>query len=335
MKSIVELIKSYKTIILVNDSNYVGDSVIFFLPFVNTLLKICKHSEIVVFHRHNNQFRPIIDSVFSYDIEKFYDIILTPNGKLVLAFTPKFGELKNYLKQKGFQSIVKDFVGLNFISLNIPYAFIKATGLQCEFIDGNECRYLESETIFHYDSGFPMLNHSFSNVYEYSKICIEEFLCCDSIINVIKENIVINNCNLEDHLSDLFILKIPKFNRPYILINFICGTLKLDVLEKYSSLLNWIERIAKDFVSFNLFILCDFNFAKLRSDIDVSLENIYFLKEDTSKFWNSLILNARLVYSIDTGFLHIAHILNKNTFGFGGDVDFWFFKDKIIKIEDF
>lgn len=49
-------------------------------------------------------------------------------------------------------------------------------------------------------------------------------------------------------------------------------------------------------------------------------------------YWTSLIKKAEKVYSIDTGFLHIAHILNKNTVGFGGDVDFWFFKDKTVRI---
>ena len=126
--------------------------------------------------------------------------------------------------------------------------------------------------------------------------------------------------------------KVSNVNSNYILINLIAGSLKADVLDKYLSLLNWIEQLSVKFNNYNVFILSDSNFSQLRFDIDNSFNNIYFLKDDIFEFWNALIVKANKVYSIDTGFLHIAHILNKNTFGFGGEVDFWFFKDKIIKI---
>ena len=157
----------------------------------------------------------------------------------------------------------------------------------------------------------------------------------DSIIHTHEGNIVIHDINIDVSLNELFISKLTKKEQNYILINLICGTLKTDVLEKYTSLLNWIKKISSESGKYNIFILCDDNFSKLRFDLTVSCKNIFFLKEDTGRFWNALILKANRVYSIDTGFMHIAHILNKNTFGFGGNVDFWFFKDRIIRIEDY
>ena len=115
MKSILNLIDNYKTIIIINDSNYVGDSVLFFWPFVNTLSDYCINSKIIVFHSHIKQFRPAAESVCSFNLEAFYYMRFTPNDTLVIAFTPGSGELKKYLKQIGFQSIVKDFVEFYYL----------------------------------------------------------------------------------------------------------------------------------------------------------------------------------------------------------------------------
>ena len=335
MKSILNLINAYKTIIIINDSNYVGDSVIFFWPFVNTLSDHCINSKIIVFHSHNKQFRPASESVCSFNLEAFYFMRFAPNNTLIIAFTPRSGELKKYLKQNGFQSIVKDFVGLHFITLNIPRIFFNNLELEFKFISDYEHHYSTNNKSVHIESGFPKLNWIFTNVYEYSKICLENFLCLDSIIHTHEGNIVIHDINIDVSLNELFISKLTKKEQNYILINLICGTLKTDVLEKYTSLLNWIKKISSESGKYNIFILCDDNFSKLRFDLTVSCKNIFFLKEDTGRFWNALILKANRVYSIDTGFMHIAHILNKNTFGFGGNVDFWFFKDKTIRIEDY
>ena len=73
----------------------------------------------------------------------------------------------------------------------------------------------------------------------------------------------------------------------------------------------------------------------MKSDIETSSDNLFFVKEESVPLWTRLMKEAINVYSIDTGFLHIAHVLNKNTFGFGGDVDFWFFKDKRIDFNEY
>ena len=73
--------------------------------------------------------------------------------------------------------------------------------------------------------------------------------------------------------------KVSNVNSNYILINLIAGSLKADVLDKYLSLLNWIEQLSVKFNNYNVFILSDSNFSQLRFDIDNSFNNIYFLKD--------------------------------------------------------
>lgn len=332
MKNIISFIQTHKTVIIINDSDYIGDSVIFFWPFINTLECHCLDSKLLIFHNHKNQFKPANDSTLSYNIKLFYKMSFSLKETLVIAFTSKFGRLKKYLERNDFKSIIKDFVGLNFITLNISVIFKNLNQIEFEIKENMEYDYSMKIKNIHSDSGFPMLNQHFSNVYEYSKICITNFLDLDSFIMAHEGNIHFREISLNDSWSDMTLTKVSNVNSNYILINLIAGSLKADVLDKYLSLLNWIEQLSVKFNNYNVFILSDSNFSQLRFDIDNSFNNIYFLKDDIFEFWNALIFKANKVYSIDTGFLHIAHILNKNTFGFWGEVDFWFFKHKIIKI---
>ena len=149
------------------------------------------------------------------------------------------------------------------------------------------------------------------------------------------ENIIIHELDSREAYDDLFVTPPLIQDRKYILINLICGTFKEDVQENYFSLLNWIKEIAaaaeKD--DMDVWLLVDSKFPSLRNDLNQNAVNLFYFKEHSSLYWTTLIKKAEKVYSIDTGFLHIAHILNKNTFGFGGDVNFWFFKERIIEIE--
>ena len=115
----------------------------------------------------------------------------------------------------------------------------------------------------------------------------------------------------------------------------ICGTFKEDMQENYSYLFNWIKETvtAAKKEDTDVWLLVDNKLPNLRNDLHESYLNLFFLKEQTSLYWTTLMKKAEKIYSIDTGFLHIAHVLNENTFGFGGDVHFWFFKDKTINIE--
>ena len=101
-------------------------------------------------------------------------------------------------------------------------------------------------------------------------------------------------------------------------------------------MLNWIKEIVTTAKKedIDVWLLVDNKFPIHRIDLHQYATNLFYLKEHSSLYWTSFIKKADQVYSIVTGFLHIAHILNKNTVGFGGDVDFWFFKDKIVNYLD-
>ena len=227
-------------------------------------------------------------------------------------------------------------VGLDFISLNLPDIGVPSNEFERAMIDSTENKYLCTNRETDSRSGFPLLNQSFSNVYEYAKICNESFWGLKEMDISILENIIIHDVTNRETYDDLFVSPPPSQERKYILINLICGTLKEDVQENYSCLLNWIKEIAKaaEKEGTDIWLLVDNKFPNLRNDLNQYATNLFYLKEQSSLYWTTLIKSAEQVFSIDTGFLHIAHILNKNTFGFGGDVDFWFFKDKIIEIKE-
>ncbi len=335
MKSINNFIKSFNSIILINDSLYIGDSAIFFWPLINTFVSKFSNKNIVVFHNHINLFKPIKPKVLSFNLKYFYDFEFEKQNTLVIAVTSKKGLLKFFLQENGYQSIVKDFVGFNFITLNISEPICSTNGLESVSKGKFETDYIPKSMKIHSESGFPMLDVSFENVYEYSKIRNEIFWSFYSMDIAQKGNIILHNFKLKDSISEMFVSHVKNVDRSFVLINLICGTFKEDVPQKYNNLLRWIKKLSADNENFNVFILSDSKFPTIRNDLKDFKKNIFFLKRQTNFYWTTLIKNADKVYSIDTGFLHVSHILNKNTFGFGGNVDFWFFKDKIIRIEDY
>jgi hypothetical protein len=335
MKNIYCFLNSYKTIVIINDSKYVGDSIIFFWPFVNMVVEAFSNKDIQVYHPHTNVFMPIQKKVYSDNLPAFYSKEFILKETIVIAFTLKRGRLKKFLQKNVIQSIVKDFGRLNFLMLNTPKQQVISDGFKCKSKSDLEHHYVSNIKAIHSDSGFTMLDKYFSNVYEYSKICNEKFLGFGSMNMAQTGNIIVHNFDLKNSIEEFIFPHTPFTMRKFIFINLICGTFKKDVLEKYDCLINFIKKISLQSKSLNIFILADSNFSSLKSDLTDSLENIFFLRENSNSCWNTLIKKAEKVYSIDTGFLHIAHILNKNTYGFGGDVDFWFFNDKIIMLDDF
>jgi len=335
MKNIYSFLNQYKKIVLINDCKYVGDSIIFFWPFVNMVVEAFSSKDIQVYHRHTNIFKPIQKKVYSDNLSVFYSKEFILKETFVIAFTLKRGRLKKFLQKNLFPSIVKDFGRLNFILLNTPKQQIVSDDLKCKSKGDFEHHYLSNIKAIHSDSGFTLLDKFFSNVYEYSKICNEKFLGFGSMNIAQKGNIVMHNFDLTNSIEEFIFPHVPFSMRKFIFINLICGTFKKDVLENYNCLINFISKISLQSKSLNIFILTDSNYSSLKSDLADSLENIFFLRENSNSCWNTLIKKAEKVYSIDTGFLHISHILNKNTYGFGGDVDFWFFNDKIIMLDDF
>lgn len=330
------LFLKYKRIIVINEISFIGDSIIFFWPMVNGLNSSIKDKEISVFHPHAHLFKPTNEPLQNRPLTEFYHQIEADDNTLVLAFIKSDGQLREHLKLSGFPSIVKGMVGLDFISFNLPDIDVSSNEFERKTIDATEIKYSYTNRETHIRSGFPLLKQTFSNVYEYAKICNESFFGLKGIDITSKENIIINEVNNQETFADLFDGPAPSQGRKYILINLICGTFKEDVQENYSHLINWIKETVstagKEDIA--VWLLVDNKFPGIRKDLHLYAGNFFYLKERSSMYWTSLIKKAERVYSIDTGFLHIAHILNKNTVGFGGDVDFWFFKDKIIEIKE-
>lgn len=329
------LFLKYKRIIVVNEISFIGDSIIFFWPMVNGLISAFPDKEISIFHPHSNLFKPPNDTIQNRPLTEFYDQIKADENTLVIAFIKGDGHLKEDLKLNGFQSIVKGMVGLDFISFNLPDIDVSSNEFDRIRIDATEIKYSYTNRETHIRSGFPLLKQSFGNVYEYAKICNESFFGLKEMDIACKENIIIYEVNNQETFADLFDITHPAQDRKFILINFICGTFKEDVQENYAYLLNWIKEtvtIAKKDDT-DVWLLVDNKFPSLRNDLNQYANNLFYLKEQSRPYWTTLIKRAEKVYSIDTGFLHIAYILNKNTFGFGGSVDFWFFKDKILEIK--
>ncbi len=320
---------------ILNEITYIGDSVIFFWPLVNALERALPDKEISVFHSHINLFKPLNDRTENKTLSEFYEEVEADKNTLIIAFLKSDGQLKAHLKLNGFQAILKGMVGMDFSVLNSNITQVSLDDYERLSIDDAEIKYLHKNREIDIQSGFPRLNKSFSNVYEYAKICNESFLGLKGMEIACKENIIFNEFNTLETFADF--CDGPSFGqeRKYILINLICGTFKEDVHKNYTYLLNWIKEIGakakKEDIDVWLFV--DSKFPSLRNDLNQYAVNLFYFKEHSSLYWTTLIKKAEKVYSIDTGFLHIAHILNKNTFGFGGDVNFWFFKDRIIEIE--
>ena len=351
---------NFNKIILINEVDYIGDSIIFFWPLVNKIADQFPDKEIQIFHPHLNLFKPIQTQVLNRSLTSFYEEENNAMDSIIIAFVKSDGKLKDYLKSKGLPAIVKGMVGLDYSSLNMPVIVQQKEYEYCINSEGHivadipeitmdiskflrrrkaivdkieikyRCKNIEIDHMF----GFPSLGQNFENVYEYAKICNETFFGLSNMNKAVEQNIMISDASIEDVKTALFLTPQESNNRKFILINLIAGTFKEDVSDNYFSLIKWIKKIIAKSQDENLdvYLMSDNKFPNLRNDLDTHSDYLFFLKEESLPFWTQLIKHAEMVYSIDTGFLHISHVLNKNTFGFGGDVDFWFFKDKTIRL---
>ncbi len=320
---------------LINEVDYIGDSVIFFWPLLNAIADEFPNNEIQVFHPHTNVFKPAHSQITHKSLDSFYEMEDDYLNTLFIAFVKSDGRLKEYLKSQGFPAIVKGMVGLDFSLLNMRETVFQQNKFERVEVDRKEIKYLYKNRSIDEKSGFPSFGQYFENVYEYAKICNDLFFGLSNINKAVEQNIMISDTSIEDVKTYLFLTSQESNNRKFILINLIAGTIKKDVLEEYDSLVIWIQKVVSNSLKENIdvYILADDNFPNLRTDVAKQADNLFFLKEDSLPYWTCLIKNAEMVYSIDTGFLHIAHILNVNTYGFGGDVDFWFFKDRRIDLK--
>lgn len=171
-----DLFLKYNRIIAVNENSYIGDSIVFFWPLVNCLISAFPDREFSVFHHHSNLFKPANDTIQNSPLTEFYDRLKADKNTLVIAFIKSDGQLKDHLKHNGFQSIVKGMVGLDFISFNLPDIDVSSNEFERITIDATEIKYSYTNRETHIRSGFPLLKQTFSNVYEYAKICNESFL---------------------------------------------------------------------------------------------------------------------------------------------------------------
>jgi ADP-heptose:LPS heptosyltransferase len=322
----------FNKIVVLNEVDYIGDSVIFFWPLVNVIADEFPEKEIQVFHPHTNVFKPAHSQIIHQSLDSFYEREDDYLDNLFIAFVKSDGPLKDYLKSQGFSAIVKGMVGLDFSLLNMPDTVFQQNEFERVELDRQEIKYRYKNRSIDEKSGFPVLTQHFENVYEYAKICNETFFGLSNMNKALAQNILVSNMSVENIKANIFLPSQLSSNRKFVLINLIAGTIKKDVLEEYDSLVIWIQKVVSINLKENLdvYILADDNFPNLRIDLAKQADNLFFLKEDSLPYWTNLIKNAEMVYSIDTGFLHISHILNKFTFGFGGDVDFWFFKGSRI-----
>ena len=335
-ETIATTFSTAEKIILINEVSFIGDSIIFFWPLVNAFTEQFQEKEIIVYHTHKSIFKPISLAVVNEDLSLFYEDYTEKYKALIFAFYKSDGNLKNYLKSNKIPSLVKGMVGMDFTTLNLPGLFFERKHYDNEYLDNIEIKYSFKNKEVDSSSGFPLLGEKFTNVYEYSNVCNETFFGFKNMSGAVEQNIIMSALSNLD-MTNLFLSRFPSENRNFILINLICGTFKKDVEENFFSLVQWIQKTADDCRKENLdiYLLSDNKFPHLKSDIETSSDNLFFVKEESVPLWTRLMKEAIKVYSIDTGFLHIAHVLNKNTFGFGGDVDFWFFKDKRIDFNEY
>ena len=331
----IDLINS-NFISIVNEVSFVGDSIVFFWPLVNKITDYFIDKEIQIFHPHKNLFKSVHFKIKNNSLESFFDNKNKVQESITLAFIKSDGILKNHLKSNGFKAIVKGMVGMDFSTLNMQEIDFLQNEYDSIVLDAYEIKYCYKNREIHKKSGYPVLFRDFYNIYDYAKICNETFFGFENMCNAVEQNINLNNVCINVKKSDFLLPPLPIGDNDFILINLICGTFKKDVAESYFSLIKWIQKIVYDCEkeNLNIYLLSDSKFPNLKSDLEVLSDNLFFLKEESLPFWTQLIKYAEIVYSIDTGFLHISHVLNKNTYGFGGDVDFWFFKDRIIDFKE-
>ena len=136
------LFQKYDRILIINEITYIGDSIVFFWPTVNSLECAFPDKEISVFHPHFNLFKPTKDTIQNRPIIEFYDQLKADENTLVIAFIKSDGQLREHLKHNGFQSIVKGMVGLDCISLNLPVVGVSLNEYEEIYIDNNEIKYL-------------------------------------------------------------------------------------------------------------------------------------------------------------------------------------------------
>jgi hypothetical protein len=329
------LFQKFRRLTIINEISYIGDSIIFFWPLVNAIVDEFPDKEIQVFHPHTNVFKPSHSQILHKSLDSFYEREDDHLDTLFIAFVKSDSLLKDYLKSQGFPAIVKGMVGLDFSLLNMPKANLQQKEFEQIKVDEDEIKYRYKNRCIDDKSGFPSLGQDVENVYEYAKICNETFFGLTNMKTAAAQNILVSDMSIEDVKANIFLPSTASFNGKFVLLNLIVGTIKKDVLEEYDSLVIWIQKVVSNSLNENLdvYLLANDNFPNLRTDLATRMDNLFFLKEDSLPYWTYLIKNAEMVYSIDTGFLHIAHILNKNTYGFGGDVDYWFFKDRRIDLK--
>ena len=158
---------NFNKIILINEVDYIGDSIIFFWPLVNNIAKEFPQKEIQVFHPHPNVFKPIQTQVLNRSLTSFYKGENNAMDTIIIAFVKSDGELKNYLKSKEFPTVVKGMVGFDFSLLNMPVIDLPQNEYDTIVVDSNEIKYRYKNIVVNDKSSFPCVNQNFKNVYEY------------------------------------------------------------------------------------------------------------------------------------------------------------------------
>lgn len=341
-----DTIENYKQIVLINEVGYIGDSCIFFWPIVESCVTCFPDKTFTIYHQYSEVFNSLHTNLSCLDLKNInkQDSDTKTDFKieetLVISFISELGECSKYFRDKGFLLIYKRFVGLDFWTSNMEsLVFSSAFDYNVIASDNKTYKYqfevpaLQDNSTNIRLSSFPPIGKFFSNVYEYAKICNSTFLGLDVPLKLDASYLNISTPE-NKQFNDLFISPLKDESKPFVFFNFNVGNHKDKLLKTQGGLLDIFEGMLR---GFNFFDRVNFiiSFPDMEMNLYLSLNNliikfnrensISILKIESKVYWKYLQINASKIVSYDTGFVHLAYVLNDNVLSIGGDSQFWHF----------
>ncbi len=348
-----DTIVNYKQIVLINEVGYIGDSCIFFWPLVECLVTSFPDKPFTIYHKYSEIFTSPFPNLAFVDLKNKREMELDQkkndfqiDDTLVISFISELSECSLFFKDKGYSLIYKGFVGFNFWTSNIE-PIVLSSNFSYDIIASENKTYkyqfslpASADTDL---GGFPTLGKPFSNVYEYAEICNTAFLGLEVPIKMDKSFIKISNPE-NKRLNDLVIHPLKDENKPFVFFNFNVGNHKDKLLKKRGGALDVFEGILMDsdfFDGFNFIVTypeMEMNLYEGLNNLILKLKKqncVSILKKDSKKYWTYLQMNAPKIISYDTGFVHLAYVLNEKVLSIGGDSQFWHFTNQVFETLDY
>lgn len=344
--NIKDIIVDYEQIVLINDAGYIGDSCIFFWPIVESLVTYFPDKEFTIYHQYSEVFNSLKTNLSCLDLKDINKNKLDTKNNfkiedtLVISYCSELGECSKFYRDNGFLFICKRFVGMDFWTSNME-TLVLLSEFDYTIVASENKTYNyhfsvpalpENSTSFSL-SGFPPIGKAYSNVYEYAKLCSSTFLDIDTPLKLHKSFIKIVTPE-NKQLNDMLIFPLKDEYKPFVFLNFNVGNHKEKLLKKPGGVLDLFEEMLMGSELFE-----ELNFIISYPEIEVNLyeglnnliikfnkqNSISILKKESKKYWNYLQIKALKIVSYDTGFVHLAYVLNENVLSIGGDSQFWHF----------